>query len=224
MGIIGTQKKFFIAGTDTGVGKTYVACQIIRYLADQGEEVGIFKPIETGITSEERSDAFLLRKAAHSDAPIALISPYRFKSSAAPRVASLKEKREINIRKILTLFTKIALNHDWVIVEGAGGLLVPIRRKFLMADLILSLQLPMILVSCNRLGTINHTLLSIDFARKHGIDILAVILNQKEKESGFSSIRANKRMIEENCNIPVLPYQISMTNYSKKLFWKRLLD
>ncbi len=223
MGVIGPHQRVFITGTDTGVGKTYFACRLIRHLAGQGKTIGVMKPIETGILSEKKSDGYLLRKAAESILPLEMISPYRFKTPASPRAASLKEKKEIHIGKIIDRFKKIAAAHDWMIVEGAGGLLVPILKQFDMADLIQSLQIPVILVSPQKLGTINQTLLSIHLAKSRGLKLLAVILNQKKNKRDDFSVLSNKKIIEENCDLPVLTYQSSALNEGNDLFWKKLL-
>jgi dethiobiotin synthetase len=224
MGILTRHQRIFITGTDTGVGKTYFACRLIRHLAGKGIRVGVMKPIETGILSEEKSDGYLLRKAAESKLPLEMISPYRFKTPASPRAASLKEKKTIHVRKIIDLYQKLSLAHEWMIVEGAGGVLVPILKQFDTADLIQSLKIPLILVAPQKLGTINQTLLSIHLAKTRGLNLLAVVLNQKRSKRDNLSILSNKKIIEENCDLPVLAFQSSGLNERNDLFWKRLLD
>jgi dethiobiotin synthetase len=222
-GILAGHRSLFIAGTDTGVGKSYFACRLIEELSLRGEKVGVFKPIETGIVSEVTSDAALLKKAAHSNLPISLISPYRFKTVAAPRVASLKERKKIVLRKIINSFRVISQDHTRSIVEGAGGLMVPIQKEFDMAHLILTLNLPLILISRQRIGTINQTLLSLHYAKQLKLKVLAVILNQAEDLSDNSPLHANRRMIEEKCEIPVLTYREKRPETETRRFWKQLL-
>jgi dethiobiotin synthetase len=222
-GILAGHRRLFVTGTDTGVGKTFFACRLIEELTRRGEKVGIFKPIETGIITEVTSDAALLKKAALSNLPVTLISPYRFKTVAAPRVASLRERRKIVLRKIINSFRTISQNHTWSIVEGAGGLTVPIHKEFDMANLIGTLNLPLILISREKIGAINQTLLSLHYAKQLKLKVLAVILNQTEDLSDDSPLHANRKMIEEKCKIPVLTYRKKRSRSESRHFWKLLL-
>lgn len=222
-GIIGRHRRFFITGTDTGVGKTYFACRLIEQLIARGERVGIFKPIETGLSTREASDAVRLITAARSNVPIESVSPYRFRTAAAPRVAAHRERRRINPRTIRSSFESISAGQRWMIVEGAGGLKVPIQKHYDMTDLILALGIPVILVSLQRIGAINQTLLSLHFAKNRGLNILAVILNQPEAVPADSPLHDNQKMIEDECDVPVLTFRRQKSEMEKKHFWKKLL-
>ena len=221
MGLLGTDRSVFITGTDTSVGKTYLACHWIRFLTLKGCRVGVMKPIETGIVQEERSDGVLLRKAAKSQAPMDWISPYRFKTAAAPIVAARMENKRIQIQTILKKYRQLAVSHDRMIVEGAGGLMVPILKRFYMADLALALNLGVILVASERLGTINHTLLSIHAAQTRGIKILAVILNHRKSKED-PAIQTNAAILQESLEIPVLVYNNNGVTFSETSFWEDL--
>lgn len=222
MGILGPDRNIFITGTGTSVGKTYFGCHLARFLTRKGFRVGVMKPIETGIVRDDRSDGALLKKAAKSEIPLEWVSPYRFKTPAAPIIASRLEKKKIGIPLILKKYHRLALDHDWMIVEGAGGLMVPILKGFYMADLILSLNLGVILIASEQLGTINHTLLSVHLAQSRGIKIFAIILNQR-KSMEDSTTRTHATILRENVDFPVLTYPKKIKGFYEESFWEQLL-
>ena len=174
-----SNKAIFITGTDTGVGKTFFAAALARLLARQGLRVGVMKPVESGVDDVEvlGEDASLLSWAAINDQPAELVSPYRLHSPVAPSVAASHEGVKIIPSVINDAFDKLCDSHDYVIVEGAGGLMTPIAGGFLIADLIQLLQLKALLVCRPNLGTINHTMLSLFSAQQLGIDTAGYIIN-----------------------------------------------
>lgn len=171
----------FITGTDTGIGKTIAAGFIIRALKGKGLDVGVMKPVETGCSKKggelKPHDAIFLKNIAGVNDPLDLINPYRFKEPAAPSAAARLNKKKISLSKIRDCYMKLAELHDFMLVEGAGGLLVPLNNKETILDMIKLLRLPVIIVSALKLGTINHTLLTIKHAEKSGIKILGIIFN-----------------------------------------------
>lgn len=170
-------KGVFITGTDTGVGKTYVGRIIAERLKKKGVLVGVMKPISCG----GRADAILLKKSAGIDDPIDDINPVYFRNPVSPLVASRIEKKKISIDRILRVYKDLRGRHRFLIVEGAGGLLVPIKERFYMADLARMFGLPLIIVSRPTVGTINHTLLTIRIARQYGLKILGFVIDYTEK-------------------------------------------
>lgn len=174
-------KAFFITGTDTGVGKTYISCLIAKSLKEEGVRVGVMKPIETGCKKKGKTllplDGIKLKKASGADDPIDLIVPYRFHYPLSPYLASILEGRKINIKRIRNTYYKISNKYDIVIVEGAGGILTPIKKNFTYIDLIKELNLTGIIVASNRLGAINHILLTVDLLNRNGLSPLCIILN-----------------------------------------------
>jgi dethiobiotin synthetase len=177
----------FITGTDTGVGKTFVACGLVLLLREMGIKVGVMKPFESGCVPESSglvpSDAIHLARAAASGDSLELICPYRFASPVAPLAAAGREKIAIDISRVLEAFRVISDKHDLTLVEGAGGLLVPLMNGITNADLAKEFGTPLIIVAANRLGAINHTLLTIEVALARGIPLLGYILNQIDPES-----------------------------------------
>jgi len=173
----------FVTGTDTGVGKTVVACAIVRGLRAQGIDVGVIKPIETGVGPEGPLDAIALREAAGCEDPIEEVCPQRFTLPAAPTVAAEAEGRSVDSAAIRGAFERIRARHECVVAEGAGGLLVPAAEGICMADLARDFGLPLVLVARAALGTINHTLLSLEAAAARGLDIAGVVISHAEKLS-----------------------------------------
>ncbi len=176
----------FITGTDTGVGKTLVAAALARHFAAKGLKVGVMKPIETGVSNpaELGPDATLLRWAAESTDAEDLISPYRFTQPLAPCQAASAAKEQIDTTKIVEAYREIRRNKDIVLVEGAGGLMVPIRGGVIMADLARQMELPLLVVTHPRLGTLNHTLLTTFAARAMDLELSGFIITQMPENPG----------------------------------------
>lgn len=203
------QKKIFITGTDTGVGKTFVASAIAGVLRNGGIDVGVMKPVETGCVEEDGAlvpaDALKLKEASGSGDAMDLVNPYRFAAPLAPSVAASLEEREIRIEKIAEAFNVISQRHDFIIVEGAGGLMVPLTESETFADLAASLNIPIVIVAPSRLGVINHTLLTVEAARKRGIEVSGIILNNPAPPHGWDlSGERNAEVIRRFSGVPLL--------------------
>ena len=179
---------FFITGTDTGVGKTLVSAGLSLYLRQSGIDVGVMKPAETGVseTSAAGPDAELLRWAAGSGDELDEISPYRFKAALAPAVAASREQVRINYSELVERATALIKRHQFTLIEGAGGLMVPLAVGLLMADLARALKLPLLLVVRPGLGTINHTLLTLFCARAMEIPVAGYLINRMPAEQGLA--------------------------------------
>ncbi len=173
----GRSSGLFVTGTDTGVGKTVVACALARALRAAGIGVGAMKPVETGVGPEGPLDALALRAAAGSDDPLDVVCPERFALAAAPSAAAAAEGRSVDLEGIRRAAKTLRGRHPFLLVEGAGGLLVPLARGFSMADLAAELGLPVLLVARASLGTINHTLLSLEAAERRGLALAGVVVS-----------------------------------------------
>ena len=171
----------FVTGTDTGVGKTMVACGLAAALRRQGSRVGVIKPIETGCDSGpdglRAADAEALRFFAESGDPAECVCPQRFAEPLAPEVAARRAGSSVDLVRIRAAFDRVAGGADFVIAEGAGGLLVPIADNVSMADLAKSMDLPLLIVVGSKLGAINHALLTVDCARRRGLDVRGYVVN-----------------------------------------------
>lgn len=176
----------FITGTDTGVGKTLVAAALARYFSAKGLQVGVMKPIETGVEDPSGlgADASLLRWAARVQDADELISPYRFRPPLAPSQAATAVGAQIDIDRIIKSSQSMRHTKDILLIEGAGGLMVPIRGGYLMADLARQLATPLLTVTHPRLGTLNHTLLTTFAARAMELELCGFIVNRMPEEPG----------------------------------------
>lgn len=167
----------FITGTDTSVGKTVVSCALARGLRAAGIDVGVMKPAETGVPAAGPEDARALVRAAGVEDPLELVCPQQFAMPAAPSAAASAEARSVSLPAIERAFDTLATRHSFVLVEGAGGLLVPFDPETNMADLAMRLALPLVIVARASLGTINHTLLTLEACDARSLPVVGVVLS-----------------------------------------------
>ena len=183
------KQAFFVTGTDTGVGKTYVACKLIRDYVAQGHRVIGMKPVAAGgdLVNGQwvNEDVLRLEEASNVKAPRELINPYSFKEAVAPHIAAEKVGVEIKIDVIKQAFQALSKLADIIIVEGAGGFLVPLNNQQSMADLPTALDIPVILVVGLKLGCINHSLLTVEAIKARGLSLHGWVANQIEPEMAF---------------------------------------
>ncbi|MFQ5683013.1 MAG: dethiobiotin synthase [Candidatus Binatia bacterium] len=181
----------FITGTDTGVGKTVVACGLAALLRDSGYRVGVMKPAESGCTEREGKllphDAVALKEASGCKEPLETICPYPLPGLLAPSRAAERAGLKIDIAYLHSLYEEISSAHDVTIVEGAGGLLVPLLPHYTYTDLSGLLKLPIFVVAGNRLGVINHLLLTLEHATYRGLHVLGYVLNRLESPSSLAA-------------------------------------
>ncbi len=221
-------KGFFVTGTDTGVGKTLVTAQIGKTIQKENISLGIMKPIETGVSSSlvptTLSDVGLLKTVLEISDSMEDISPYRYQTPAAPLLASRLENKPINPETIIKAYQKLRSKYSVILAEGAGGLLVPIAKDYLMADLAKDLDLPLIIVARFNLGTINQTALTIEAARARDLKIEGLVFNCLEKDQPTDLEKYNPEILEEIYKVPVIAICPFMgdnpkTNFSQK-DWK----
>jgi len=201
-------KGIFVTGTDTGVGKTVLSAALGWTLQEAGKKVAVMKPIQTGIESGEVLDIEFVQMVLGSNHPLDLVCPYRFPAPLAPLVAARLAGEKIEIEKIKDAFYKLSSSHDLVLVEGAGGLLVPIICNYFMSDLVSDLGLPVIIVARPGLGTLNHTALTAGAARSRGLEVLGIVINGFPSNPGLSE-RTNPETMIQITGVPilgVLPY------------------
>jgi dethiobiotin synthetase len=188
----------FITGTDTGVGKTVIAAGLARALESRGIDVGVMKPAATGCPKRRgrrvSEDVEYLLGACDSKDDRDLVCPYLLRDPLAPEIAAEREGVRIDVRTILRAFRRLSREHEVVIVEGAGGLFVPLKPKYFMLDLAVALDAPLIVVARPGLGTINHTLLTCEAARGAGIDVAGIIINDYVRKPSLAE-RTNPDVI-----------------------------
>lgn len=171
----------FITGTDTGVGKTRVGCALAHALTARGERVRVRKPVESGAPDiaggRQPQDAAMLRLAAGAHEPLATVCPYPLRAPISPERAAALEGRDIGLDLLVEAARRDAAD-GLVLAEGAGGFYSPIARGALNADFATALGLPVLLVAADRLGTINHVLLTLEAVRTRGLPVAGVVLSQ----------------------------------------------
>lgn len=188
---------FFVTGTDTGAGKTYVSALLIRALRAAGHDTAGLKPICCG----DRADAEVLQSAADGVLPLDDVNPVWFRFPGAPYTASMVENRPPDLARFRERYERVRARHRSLIVEGVGGWLVPITRDYSVADLAAELGLPILVVAANRLGVINHTLLTVRAIEAAGLVLHGVILNQMELPD---AVAQTNRPVLEDLGVPVL--------------------
>jgi dethiobiotin synthetase len=202
----------FITGTDTGVGKTVVTAALAAAFAKQGYSVGVMKPIETGVATERRSDAVRLKRAAQVTDSLDLIRPFAFRLPLAPLDAARSERRSIKLSAIMHAYRKLRSQHDLLLVEGVGGVHVPITPTSDVLDLIVKMKAPALVVGRAGLGGVNHALLAINALRQRKIPIVALVLNWTTPAKTAVARRQERstvRLLRESARMPVigpLPY------------------
>ena len=184
-------KKIFITGTGTDVGKTYISALIVKKMRENGFDCGYYKPVISGVTEMcghlMESDAnYVIQRANIPAEPENCVS-YWWQDAVSPHLAAKRKNQEIDVNKIKYDFAQINKKHDYLLIEGAGGITCPLivnkEEKYLLKDLIWELGLSVIIVADAGLGTINSTLLTVDYARANGIEIEGIILNNYEADN-----------------------------------------
>lgn len=190
---------YFITGTDTDAGKTYVTCLLLDALKRGGQRAAGFKPFCCG----DRGDAIRLLQSSAEGLSLEDVNPVWLKVPAAPYVAALMENRKLDLAAIRGAFDSLTAKHDTVLVEGAGGWEVPVMTGITVADFAQSLALPVIVVVNNKLGALNHALLTIKNIQSRGLTCAGVILNYVHDERDPASI-TNRSTLEAFTDVPVL--------------------
>lgn len=200
-------KAFLVTGTDTGVGKTVIGCGLAATFTDREHRVGVLKPAETGCALRDGvlypDDAARLAAFARSTLPLDRLCPYRFALPVAPSVAAEQVGLTIDPAQIIALFQDLAAQHDITIVEGAGGLLVPLVGRYTFADLARDLQIPIVVVVGSKLGALNHALLTFHCIQTRSLSLRGYILNHPTPAAD-PAIQTNPRTLAQLTDVPCL--------------------
>jgi dethiobiotin synthetase len=192
----------FLTGTDTNVGKTYVATRLVRALRKAGLDCVGMKPICCG----DREDSEALHLAGEGAIALNDVNPVWLRAPAAPYAAAMIENRTVDLSLIRETFARLRAAHGSLIVEGVGGWRVPITRDFFVSDLATEMGLPVAIVVANRLGALNHTLLTVEAVRASGLVCAGLILNQVSRTDDKDAVATatNRSVLEEITRLPVL--------------------
>lgn len=207
-------KAIFVTATDTEAGKTYVSCAIAEALKKAGISCGVFKPVSTG----NRNDARALIKAAGIKEKPKTVTPVFFKKPMSPYGASLLEKKEFSLKAVDSHFKYFLNKYEFTVVEGVGGLLVPLKKDFFVGDLIKMMRIPVIITARFGLGTVNHTLLTADKLRRNKVKICGIVLSGKKNNKDISA-KSNAAIIKKITKLPVLELSYNEKIDLKKNKW-----
>lgn len=195
-------KGYFVTGTDTGVGKTTVSCALLRSLGTQGRKVVGMKPVVAGSEHGQWQDVEQLTAASNVNAPHEWINPYAFDPPVSPHIAAQQAGVEIDLTVIRQAYQQLCNLADVIIVEGAGGFLVPIGPQQTGADLACALNLPVILVVGMRLGCLNHALLTAQAIHSTGLPLAGWVANCIDPE--MLALQENRATLEQRLDGPLL--------------------
>jgi dethiobiotin synthetase len=209
----------FVTGTDTSVGKTYVCARLLEFLTRKGVHAGYQKWVVSGVDKDLPEDLVLCLGAAGIKTTPELLeqqAPFRFRFPASPHLAAEIEKREVDPEVIVENYVTLAAQYEWLIVEGIGGVMVPMRRDLLLADFLARLQPRTLVVARSGLGTLNHTLLTLEALRKRQISVMGVVFSDAEEQEDEMLVRDNMRTIEETAAVRVFGWLRRHKNKEKE--------
>jgi len=220
-------KSLFITGTDTDVGKTYITAGLAVALRKMGVDVGVMKPFAAGSSQKKgykSEDVEILSHAANVCDPENLINPQFFPISASPFTAWKNLKTKPKIPLVISSFKKLSKLHDVVLVEGMGGIMTPILTEYYVTNLIKEMKIPTIIVTRSKVGTINHTIMTVKMCEKYKIPVKGIIINNFD---GGYPVKELTRDLKSLTQVPVLgfiPFIDDMSNASLNRIFQKNLD
>ncbi|QDI88144.1 dethiobiotin synthase [Candidatus Nitrosopumilus sp. SW] len=220
-------KSIFIAGTDTDVGKTYITAGLAVALRKMDVDVGVMKPFAAGTAQKKgykSEDVEILARASKTTDPENLVNPQFFPIPASPYTAWKNLKTKPKISTILTSFKKLSKLHDMILVEGMGGIMTPILKDYYITNLIKELKIPTVIVTRSKVGTVNHTIMTVKMCEKYKIPIKGIIIN--DFDDGYS-VKNLKRDLENLTGVKVLgsiPFIKDMSDSALNSIFKNNID
>jgi len=221
-------KSLFIVGTDTDVGKTYITAGLAITLRKRGIDIGVMKPFAAGVAQKKgykSEDIEILSHAAQTNDPENLVNPQFFPIPASPYTAWKKLKIKPKIPMILSSFKKLSNIHEMMLVEGMGGILTPILKDYYITNLIRDMRIPTIIVTRSKVGTVNHTLMTVKMCEKYKIPIKGIIINNFD-DDGYP-INQLKSDLEDLTGVKVLgsiPFINDMSDTSLYRIFEKNID
>lgn len=224
---ISHMKSLFVTGTDTDVGKTYVTAGLAVFLRKSGVDVGVMKPFAAGLkqkTGFKSEDVGILANASETNDPENLINPQFFPIPASPYTAWKNLKIKPKVNSILSSFKELKKIHEMILVEGIGGIMTPILKDYFVSDLIKDMKIPSVIVCRTKVGTINHTIMTIKMCEKYRIPLRGIIINDFDSD-GYN-VKELTRDLKGLTGIPILgsvPFIEDLSDESiSKIFKKNL--
>jgi len=220
-------KSLFITGTDTDVGKTYITAGLGVVLRKMGIDVGVMKPFAAGTAQKKgykSEDIEIISRAAMACDPEDLVNPQFFPIPASPYTAWKKLKTKPKVSTILSSFKKLTKLHDMMLVEGMGGTMTPILKDYYITNLIKDMKIPTVIVTRSKVGTVNHTIMTVKMCEKYKIPIKGIIINNFDK--GYP-IKDLTRDLENLTCVPILgsiPFIKDMSDASLNRIFKKNID
>jgi len=217
---------FFITGTDTDVGKTYITAGLAVSFRKMGIDVGIMKPFAAGNSQKKgfkSEDVEILSRAAQVNDPEELVNPQFFPIPASPYTAWKNLKTKPKISTILSSFKKLSKLHDTILVEGMGGIMTPILKNYYITDLIKDMKIPALIVTRTKIGTVNHTIMTIKMCEKYKIPIKGIIINNFDEGYDVSILKRDLKNLTGVKVLGSIPFIDDMSNNSlNHIFQKNL--
>jgi len=220
-------KSLFIAGTDTDVGKTYITAGLAVVLRKMDVDVGVMKPFAAGSAQKKgykSEDIEILSRAAHTCDPENLVNPQFFPIPASPYTAWKKLKTKPRISTILSSFKKLSKLHDMILIEGMGGIMTPILKDYYITNLIKEMKIPTVIVTRSKVGTVNHTIMTVKMCEKYKIPVKGIIIN--DFDQGYP-VKDLTRDLQNLTGVPVLgsiPFIKDMSDSSLTRIFKKNLN
>ncbi len=220
-------KSLFITGTDTDVGKTYITAGLAVVLQKMGVDVGVMKPFAAGSAQKKgfkSEDVEILSRAAKVTDPENLVNPQFFPIPASPYTAWKKLKTKPQISTVLSSFKKLSKLHDVMLVEGMGGIMTPILKNYYITNLIKEMKIPTVIVTRSKVGTVNHTIMTVKMCEKYKIPIKGIIINHFDKGYAVKDLTSD---LESLTGVPVLgsiPFIKDMSNSSLNRIFKKNIN
>jgi len=220
-------KSLFIAGTDTDVGKTYITAGLAVVLRKMGVDVGVMKPFAAGDAQKKgykSEDVEILSSAAQTCDPENLVNPQFFSIPASPYTAWKKLKTKPKVSTVLSSFKKLSKLHKVILVEGMGGIMTPILKDYYITNLIKEMKIPTVIVTRSKIGTVNHTVMTVKMCEKYKIPIKGIIINDFESGYPIKDLTSDLQNLTGIKVLGSIPFIKDMSDVSLNRIFKKNID
>jgi len=220
-------KSFFVTGTDTDVGKTYITAGLAVTFRKMGLDVGVMKPFAAGTAQKKgfkSEDVKILSKSAQVNDPENLINPQFFKISASPYTAWKKLKIKPKVSTILSSFKKLSKLHETILVEGMGGVMTPILKDYYITNLIKEMNIPALIVTRSKIGTVNHTIMTVKMCEKYKIPVKGIIINNFDAGYPIKQLTSDLQNLTGVKVLGSIPFLKDLNSTSLYRIFKKNID